>query len=427
MRRPVAVIGLLASLLALLGVWVALGPGVGGPAEEAGPADAAPVQAAEVRGGDEAEGPPPLAPALEAGEEGEGEADDEPAHPSPISCRVMDPAGWPVDAEVRCGEDGPACRDEAVGEYTCRCGAGSVTLHARAEGIGEGSVTAAPGDRVVIRLNGYGFLRFRLVADAALPASVVVDDRGDSALGKEAQGPRTRPARVTARIGKAGRVEVPLLPGVHDVAVRVDGFDPALLEPFALGAGEVHDAGDTYLSRPGILLGLVLDTDGRPAARSWVEVWDGAGGRIGRAWCGEDGFFSLEVPSGDVEAQAFRADGLLTARSPRLHAVVGSGGEAELRLVLPSRRTGGLGIQIASAGDGVAVQGVIPGGPGERLGLEPGDVIVAVDGAPVDGRDLDAAVGAITGASGSSVRLTVRRGDQVTEHTARREEILDNG
>lgn len=426
MRRPVAVIGLLASLLALLGVWVLLGPGVGGPAEEAGPADAAPVQASEVREADEADGPPPLPPPAEEGGE-EGEEAGETAPPSPISCRVMDPAGWPVDAEVRCGGEGPTCRDEAVGEFTCRCGGGAVTLYARAEGIGEGSVTAAPGDRVVIRLTGYGFLRFRLVADAELPASVLVDDRGDSALGKDARGPRTRPTRATARIGKAGRVEVPLLPGVHDVALRVDGFDPALLEPFALGAGEVHDAGDTYLSRPGILLGLVLDTSGRPAARSWVEVWDGAGARIGRAWCGEDGFFSLEVPSGDVEAQAYRADGLLTARSPRLHAIVASGGEAELRLALPARRTGGLGIQIASAGDGVAVQGVIPGGPGERLGLEPGDVIVAVDGTPVDGGDLDAAVGAITGASGSSVRLTVRRGDQVTEHTAQREEILDNG
>jgi putative serine protease PepD len=43
-----------------------------------------------------------------------------------------------------------------------------------------------------------------------------------------------------------------------------------------------------------------------------------------------------------------------------------------------------LGVTTAPASQGAAIQAVMPGGPAEREGLRAGDVIVGIDGHPVD-------------------------------------------
>ncbi len=78
-------------------------------------------------------------------------------------------------------------------------------------------------------------------------------------------------------------------------------------------------------------------------------------------------------------------------------------------------RRGWLGVAIESqssdpvAGDtGVLVTGVAPGGPASRAGIRPGDVVLAVNGAAVDGATaLIRAVAAL--APGTRVRLAVNR------------------
>lgn len=68
------------------------------------------------------------------------------------------------------------------------------------------------------------------------------------------------------------------------------------------------------------------------------------------------------------------------------------------------------------ANQGMLVQSVDPGSPASNAGLNPGDVIMAIDGKPVDGRfpeQLPAIQHAIARRPiGSEINLTVRRGDR---------------
>jgi S1-C subfamily serine protease len=64
-----------------------------------------------------------------------------------------------------------------------------------------------------------------------------------------------------------------------------------------------------------------------------------------------------------------------------------------------------LGIYCRGVGSGVKVVGTVPGGAGERVGLEVGDIIVSVDGMPIaDTSDLHEALQSSDG----YVRLRVR-------------------
>jgi putative serine protease PepD len=66
---------------------------------------------------------------------------------------------------------------------------------------------------------------------------------------------------------------------------------------------------------------------------------------------------------------------------------------------------------------GAAVGAVTPGGPAERAGLEAGDVVTAIDRAPITGSaELVAAIAAK--APGDRIALTVRRGSDTVEITA---------
>jgi carboxyl-terminal processing protease len=71
----------------------------------------------------------------------------------------------------------------------------------------------------------------------------------------------------------------------------------------------------------------------------------------------------------------------------------------------------GIGVRIDAAEDGrPLVVGVFADSPAEVAGLEPGDLIVAVDGTATDAHDLDEVAGWIRGEAGSTVTITVRHG-----------------
>jgi carboxyl-terminal processing protease len=68
----------------------------------------------------------------------------------------------------------------------------------------------------------------------------------------------------------------------------------------------------------------------------------------------------------------------------------------------------GVGIEVVPEDGVVKVRHPIDGSPAQRAGLKPGDEIVKIDGAEIGG-DLAAATARMRGASGSTVRLTIRR------------------
>jgi carboxyl-terminal processing protease len=72
----------------------------------------------------------------------------------------------------------------------------------------------------------------------------------------------------------------------------------------------------------------------------------------------------------------------------------------------------GIGVVLEDTELGLTVQTVLPGSPAEGAGLQPGDQIVAVDGRDVTGTPSEVVVDQVRGEEGSSVHLTVLRGDE---------------
>jgi len=63
----------------------------------------------------------------------------------------------------------------------------------------------------------------------------------------------------------------------------------------------------------------------------------------------------------------------------------------------------------ANEAGGITIAAVMPDGPAEKAGVEPGDRIVAVDGVSVEGMELADIVGRIRGTEGQTVALTLQR------------------
>lgn len=69
----------------------------------------------------------------------------------------------------------------------------------------------------------------------------------------------------------------------------------------------------------------------------------------------------------------------------------------------------GIGATSAKSEEGLLIDGVIEGSPAQAAGLEPGDVMVAVDGVSIVDMELDQAVELIRGEEGTKVEITYLR------------------
>lgn len=72
----------------------------------------------------------------------------------------------------------------------------------------------------------------------------------------------------------------------------------------------------------------------------------------------------------------------------------------------------GVGLEVSTAGGAVVVVAPIDDTPAERAGILSGDTIVAIDGEPVDADEPHGTVSRMRGRPGTTVSLTVRRGDE---------------
>lgn len=69
----------------------------------------------------------------------------------------------------------------------------------------------------------------------------------------------------------------------------------------------------------------------------------------------------------------------------------------------------GIGVYIELTSDGIVVQGLIPGGPAEKIDIQPGDIITHVNGAKLEGNSIEEATTLILGKAGTNVEVTVYR------------------
>jgi len=80
----------------------------------------------------------------------------------------------------------------------------------------------------------------------------------------------------------------------------------------------------------------------------------------------------------------------------------------------------GIGVVLAARGDALSVVEVLDGSGAAEAGLAPGDLVLAVDGTPATELGYAGAVQAIRGPEGTTVLLTVRRGDRTFDVRAPR-------
>jgi len=85
----------------------------------------------------------------------------------------------------------------------------------------------------------------------------------------------------------------------------------------------------------------------------------------------------------------------------------------------------GVGIVITQRDGKITVISAIPGTPAERAGLQPNDVLLKVDDRDTAGLDTDAVAGLIRGDTGTTVRLTVQRGNAPPFEVSLQRELIN--
>lgn len=91
-------------------------------------------------------------------------------------------------------------------------------------------------------------------------------------------------------------------------------------------------------------------------------------------------------------------------------------------------RYGGIGAQIREVEEGGLITALAPDGPAVRAGILPRDIILAVNGIPFTDTAAfgpDGPIGAVRGAPGTQVRLTVRTGQEAPREVEVRREVIN--
>ena len=109
----------------------------------------------------------------------------------------------------------------------------------------------------------------------------------------------------------------------------------------------------------------------------------------------------------EVEAIEAAIDGMLGSLDP--HSSFMSPSDFEAMQITTSGEYGGLGIEVTMEDGFIKVVTPMDDTPASRAGIEPGDLISAINGKPIIGLNMDDAVRDMRGEAGSSLTVTVLR------------------
>src|SRR5262245_12972536 len=112
-----------------------------------------------------------------------------------------------------------------------------------------------------------------------------------------------------------------------------------------------------------------------------------------------------KVDDHDLMESAIR--GMVAALDPH-SAFLDSDEYDEIRISTTGNYSG-VGIEVTMEDDGVKVVAPIDGTSAAKAGIRPGDMIVAIDGVPVDTSGLNDAISRMRGKAGTNVKVTVKR------------------
>ena len=352
---------------------------------------------------------------------------DAPGHRAVIAGRTIDETGAPIgDALIRAT---PAQRD---GEPRATAFAtsgpdGEFTL----TGIGRGEHTldADAPDRASAQLDhvAAGTVDAVITLDGGLPlAGVVLDADGKPAPSYTLLVYRRTGITRSLALGRSiieprGRFAVRIAKGTYELVAAASGWAPS--PPTAAAAGRT----DVTLSlRTGSTLrGTVVASDRQqplPGVRVMRESNGGGAsaqpaniGTVTRA----DGSFELTgLPPGALSI-AFDAAGYNPRLEAGLTAVDGEPlGPITIALTplaadeQPHLELVGIGTTLSPDGDNLHVERVYPGSGAEAAGIVAGDALTAVDGIPITAIGFDGAMSKIRGVPGTTVAITLQRGDR---------------
>jgi RNA polymerase sigma factor (sigma-70 family) len=233
-------------------------------------------------------------------------------------------------------------------------------------------------------------------------------------------------------VDASGRFEVRVRPGDYELVAAASGWAPSAAVKAAAGDTDVK----LVVSAGATLRGTVIAADGGgplPYARIMREAHGGGAsaqpanaGTVTRA----DGTFELTgLPPGPVSI-TIGAGGF----HPKIEAgMIASDGATLGPLTIPLTRLAegekpaielvGIGVQLAADGDALRVERVIAGGGAAAAGIVAGDRVVAVDGVSASELGVDGAVAKIRGTVGTTVAITLRRGESLVPLVVERRKI----
>jgi len=170
---------------------------------------------------------------------------------------------------------------------------------------------------------------------------------------------------------------------------------PLTSEPVVTGAGHTVDA--SFEVRSATLDATVKIGDIQIEKPMVSFVPNAPYGNIGMEFLGD---YAVTIDSKNHRIQFARGESTRPSVGAQRKMVRGSGNQR------------GYGIGFAGiSGDSLPVQNVIPGGVAEAAGLQGGDVIVAINGEPLEGMTQEARIGALRGPA--LVLLVQRDGEEL--------------
>jgi len=354
---------------------------------------------------------------------------DAPARDATITGRTIDPGGAPLaDVLVRASPATPAATRSTA--FATSGPDGSFTLRGLDRDVYD--LEAEAEDRAPTALAGVpgGSRDITLTLDAGLAiAGRVLDGNGAPApaytlLVFRHDGVARRLIVARSLVDPRARFEVRVPGGSYELIASAPGWAPS--------APTRATAGDTdvtlTLSAGATLRGTVVDAaDQRPIGHARIAREANSGGAsIQPANAGTiarpDGTFELTgIPPGALS---------VTVTAPGFNSRIESGMTAGDGATLgpltvgltriaegeqPSTELVGIGIVFSADGDDLRVTRIIAGGGAEAAGIVVGDRVTAIDGLPVAPLGVDGAVSRIRGIAGTTITVTVRRGDQLLQ------------
>jgi hypothetical protein len=352
---------------------------------------------------------------------------DAPPRDATITGRTIDASGAPVaDALIRAS---PATIPDPTRSTAFATSGPDGTFSLRGLDREPYDLDAEAEDRAPAALAGVrgGSRDVMLTLDAGLAiAGQVVDGRGAPApaytlLVFRHDGVARHLIVARSLVDPRGRFEVRVPAGSYELVASAPGWAPSAPTRAAAGATDVT----LTLSAGATLRGTVVDAaDQHPIGDARVAREASSGGASiqpanAGALARPDGTFELTgIPPGDlsitITATGFnpRIESGMTASDGATLGPLSLGLTRVAEGAQPSTELVGIGIVFSADGDELRVTRILPGGGAEAAGIVPGDRVAAIDGLPVAPLGVDGAVSKIRGIAGTTITVTVHRGNQ---------------